>query len=62
MDVDCLAIAYRSTLRNRTSRPAVLVARFLCFYRLIGAVILELADWRPRPLSPTPEASGPAGR
>jgi len=34
MDVDCLAIAYRSTLRNRTSRPAVLVARFLCFYRL----------------------------
>jgi hypothetical protein len=47
MDVYYLAIAYLSTLRNWTSRPAVLVARFLYFYRLIGVVAFELTDWRP---------------
>ncbi|MFC4070250.1 hypothetical protein [Actinoplanes subglobosus] len=47
MDVYYLAIAYLSTLRNWTSRPAVRVARFLYFYRLIGVVAFELTDWRP---------------
>lgn len=47
MDVYYLAIAYLSTLRNWTSRPAVHVARFLYFYRLIGVVAFELTDWRP---------------
>jgi hypothetical protein len=47
MDVYYLAIAYLSTLRNWTSRPAVHVARFLYFYRLVGVVAFELADWRP---------------
>ncbi|GAA4590518.1 hypothetical protein BJY16_009260 [Actinoplanes octamycinicus] len=47
MDVYYLAIAYLSTLRNWTSRPAVSVARFLYFYRLIGVVAFELTDWRP---------------
>ncbi|MEU7907638.1 hypothetical protein [Actinoplanes sp. NPDC049118] len=47
MDVYYLAIAYLSTLRNWTSRPAVQVARFLYFYRLVGVVAFELSDWRP---------------
>jgi hypothetical protein len=46
MDVYYLAIAYLSTMRNWTSRPAVLVARFLYFYRLIGVVAFELAESR----------------
>src|SRR4051812_1913053 len=47
MDVYYLAIAYLSTMRNWTSYPAVQVARFLYFYRLIGVVAFELTDWRP---------------
>ena len=47
MDVYYLAIAYLSTLRNWTSEPAVGVARFLYFYRLVGVVAFELTDWRP---------------
>jgi hypothetical protein len=47
MDVYYLAIAYLSTMRNWTSQPAVRVARFLYFYRLIGVVAFELTDWRP---------------
>ena len=47
MDVYYLAIAYLSTMRNWTSRPAVRVARFLYFYRLIGVVAFELTQWRP---------------
>lgn len=46
MDVYYLAIAYLATLRNWTSRPAVRVARFLYFYRLIGVVAFELTGWR----------------
>ncbi|WP_229070956.1 hypothetical protein [Actinoplanes sp. DH11] len=46
MDVYYLAIAYLSTMRNWSSRPAVLVARFLYFYRLIGVVAFELTEWR----------------
>jgi hypothetical protein len=47
MDVYYLAIAYLSTMRNWTSRPAVQVARFLYFYRLVGVVAFELTEWRP---------------
>src|SRR3954447_1469245 len=47
MDVYYLSIAYLSTLRNWHSRPAVRVARFLYFYRLVGVVAFELTDWRP---------------
>jgi hypothetical protein len=47
MDVYYLSIAYLSTMRNWTSRPAVQVARFLFFYRLVGVVAFELTDWRP---------------
>jgi hypothetical protein len=46
MDVYYLAIAYLSTMRNWTSRPAVLVARFLYFYRLFGVVAFELTESR----------------
>ena len=46
LDVYYLAIAYLSTLRDWTSRPAVRVARFLYFYRLIGVVAFELSGWR----------------
>jgi len=47
MDVYYLAVAYLSTLRNWSSRPAARVARFLYFYRLVGVVAFELTDWRP---------------
>jgi len=47
MDVYYLAIAYLSTMRNWTSQPAVKVARFLYFYRLIGVTAFELTQWRP---------------
>ncbi|MGA8046549.1 MAG: hypothetical protein WCA30_09810 [Dermatophilaceae bacterium] len=47
MDVYYLAIAYLSTLRNWTSRPARQVASFLYFYRLVGVVAFELTAWRP---------------
>ncbi|WP_433831488.1 hypothetical protein ACQP2E_13650 [Actinoplanes sp. CA-015351] len=46
MDVYYLAIAYLSTMRNWSSRPAVQVARFLYFYRLAGVVAFELAEAR----------------
>jgi hypothetical protein len=47
MDVYYLAIAYLTTLRNWPSRPAVDIARFLYFYRLVGVVAFELTEWRP---------------
>ena len=47
MDVYYLAIAYLSTMRNWTSLPAVRVARFLYFYRLVGVVAFEHSQWRP---------------
>jgi hypothetical protein len=46
MDVYYLAIAYLSTMRNWSSLPAVRVARFLYFYRLVGVVAFELLDSR----------------
>jgi hypothetical protein len=47
MDVYYLAIAYLSTMRNWTSQPAVRVAKFLYFYRLLGVAIFEQVHWRP---------------
>jgi hypothetical protein len=47
MDVYYLAIAYLSTMRNWTSRPAIAIASFLYFYRLIGVTAFELTHWRP---------------
>jgi hypothetical protein len=47
MDVYYLAIAYLSTMRNWTCQPAVRVAKFLYFYRLVGVVAFELLHWRP---------------
>jgi hypothetical protein len=47
MDMYYLAVAYLSTLRNWTSAPAIGVARFLYFYRLVGVVAFELTHWRP---------------
>jgi hypothetical protein len=46
MDVYYQAIAYLTTLRNWTSAPAVGVARFLYFYRLVGVVAFETTQWR----------------
>ena len=46
MDVYYLAIAYLSTLRNWSSMPAFKIARFLFFYRLIGALLFELTGAR----------------
>jgi hypothetical protein len=46
MDVYYLAIAYLATMRNWSSLPAIRVARFLYFYRLIGVVAFELLESR----------------
>lgn len=46
MDNFYLAMAFLSTLRNWSSRPAVQVSRFLFFYRLTGAVLFELTGIR----------------
>ena len=42
LDIYYLVIAYVATLRNWTNQPAVYVARFLIFYRLIGVALFEL--------------------
>ena len=47
MDVYYLSIAYLATLRNWTDGGALVVARFLFFYRLVGVVAFEATDWRP---------------
>src|SRR3954465_8485794 len=41
-----VAIAYVSALRNWTSAVKFEVARFLCFYRLVGVTAFELTGWR----------------
>ena len=46
MDMFYLSVAYLSVLRNWTSEPALRVARFLFFYRLVGVVLFELFDNR----------------
>lgn len=42
LDIYYLALAYVSTMRNWTSRPAFEVARFLFYYRLVGTALFEL--------------------
>lgn len=46
MDVYYLALAYIATQRNWTSLPAIRIARFLFFYRLVGVVLFELTGAR----------------
>lgn len=46
LDIYYLTIAYLSTLRNWTSRPAFLTAFFLFYYRLIGNLAFELTQER----------------
>jgi hypothetical protein len=46
LDIYYLSIAYLSTMRNWTSRPAFRVARFLFYYRLVGVALFEMTDER----------------
>ncbi len=46
MDNFYLAMAFLSSMRNWTSLPAMGVARFLFFYRMVGVVLFELTGWR----------------
>ena len=46
LDIYYLTIAYISTLRNWTNRPAVVIARFLLYYRLIGVALFEATGVR----------------
>lgn len=46
MDVFYLSIAYLSILRNWASLPAVVIAQFLFYYRMVGAFLFELTDER----------------
>ena len=46
LDIYYLSIAYLSTMRNWTSRPAFRVAQFLFYYRLVGVALFELTDER----------------
>jgi hypothetical protein len=46
LDIYYLAIAYTTTLRNWTSAPAIRVAQFLFYYRLVGVLVFELTHER----------------
>jgi hypothetical protein len=46
LDIYYLSIGYLSTLRNWTSHPALRIARFLFYYRLVGVALFELTDER----------------
>jgi hypothetical protein len=46
LDIYYLAIAYTTTLRNWTSEPAIRVAQFLFYYRLVGVLAFELTHER----------------
>jgi hypothetical protein len=46
LDIYYLSIAYLSTMRNWTSRPAFRVGQFLFYYRLVGAALFEYTDDR----------------
>ena len=46
LDIYYLSIAYLSTMRNWTSRPAFRIARFLFYYRLVGVALFEVTDER----------------
>ena len=47
LDIFYLAIAMLATLRNWASYPAVQIARFLFYFRLVGVVLFVLIQWRP---------------
>jgi hypothetical protein len=47
LDVYSLSITMLAVLRNWQSRPAVEVARFLYYVRLLGVLAFELTGWRP---------------
>ena len=47
LDIFYLAIAMLATLRNWASYPAVQIARFLFYFRLVGVVLFVLIEWRP---------------
>jgi len=47
LDIFYLAIAMLATLRNWVSYPAVQIARFLFYFRLVGVVLFVLNQWRP---------------
>jgi hypothetical protein len=46
LDIYYLAIAYLATMRNWASTPALRIARFLFYYRLVGVVAFEALDSR----------------
>lgn len=46
-DVYSLSVTMLATLRNWQSRPAVEIARFLFYFRLLGVCSFELTGWRP---------------
>ncbi len=46
LDIYYLAVAYLSTLRNWRSEPALKIARFLFYYRLVGVLAFELTGER----------------
>jgi hypothetical protein len=46
LDIYYLSIAYLSTMRNWTSRPAFRIGQFLFYYRLVGNVLFELLQSR----------------
>ena len=46
LDIYYLSIAYLATLRNWKSHPAFRIARFLFYYRLVGAAAFELTEER----------------
>ena len=46
LDIYYLSIAYLSTMRNWTSRPAFRIGQFLFYYRLLGNVLFELLQSR----------------
>lgn len=47
LDVYSLSVTMLATLRNWQSRPAVGIARFLFYVRLLGVLSFELTGWRP---------------
>jgi FtsH-binding integral membrane protein len=46
LDIYYLSIAYLSTMRNWTSRPAFRIGQFLFYYRLVGNALFELLQSR----------------
>jgi hypothetical protein len=46
LDIYYLSIAYLSTMRNWTNRPAFGMSMFLYYYRLVGALLFELTQER----------------